>query len=251
MTGTHTPSATAHRWEEYDHHGGPPWGARGSSLTLGFPAWGTRSEKMSPHNSWLWKSMGLTLGEPEVCKKLRLCAIRACTKTHLLQVSVQRQQPKSYMKEIHWLILGCVPEGQGSAGMLFRFGGTGLCQFLNFCSPSTYLAQCWQMHLWLSPSTLLALFPHPRLNVNPLQLVLLQRTPNSGGLLGTPELPQQLQPDLIAIRARGQPLTLVHPQQSWPSQNGRAHAAHTENTPGAPGFCNQGALPFWAPRTPF
>ena len=101
-TGAHTPRAATHWWMEHGSHGGAPGGARASNLILGSPA-RTCSEKMSYYNSWLWKPTRLTLVEPEVCKKLKFCSRRGCTRTYLLEFLVQRQQPKSYI-ENDWLI---------------------------------------------------------------------------------------------------------------------------------------------------
>ena len=57
---THTPVVAIHKQKGYHNHGGPPWGMRGPSLMSGSPTWGTCTRKMSPHNVWLWKPVGLT-----------------------------------------------------------------------------------------------------------------------------------------------------------------------------------------------
>lgn len=76
-------------------------------------------------------------------------------------------------------------------------------------------------------------------------------TCNSGGLPGTPELPQQFQPGLTTIHARYQPLTLVHSQQSWLSQNRRTHATPVDDMPWAPDSWKEGKLHYQACRKPF
>ena len=49
------------KWEVKHNLRGPLQGVKGSSPILVFPVQGTCTENTSPHNVWLWKSMG----EPE------------------------------------------------------------------------------------------------------------------------------------------------------------------------------------------
>ena len=92
--------------------------------------------------SWLWKPTGLNsrraswraVGNQD-------CPWRAHSQTHLHQVSGQRQELAKYLghtRESHWLILGCVPEGQGSGGTFFGDESTGRHHF-----PFTLLPSCW------------------------------------------------------------------------------------------------------------
>lgn len=53
------------------------------------------------------------------------------------------------------------------------------------------------------------------------------------------ECPQQLKPGLTANCTRGHPCVPVCPEQAQPSHNRRTHTSHTEDTPGAPGSCDQ------------
>lgn len=62
---THTPSVATPKWECYLNYGGPPWGVRDLSTTLGSPAQGTCSKNTSLHNAWLWKPAGLKSGRVE------------------------------------------------------------------------------------------------------------------------------------------------------------------------------------------
>lgn len=75
------------KWEVDHSLRGPLQGVKGPSPILVFPVQGTCTEKTSPHNVWLWKSMG----EPEGWGKLRFLSWRSHTQTHLLWILAQRQ----------------------------------------------------------------------------------------------------------------------------------------------------------------
>ena len=52
--------AVTHKWEGCcNQPQRTPWGVRGTSPASGSPAQGASTEKMNPHNIWLWKSVEL------------------------------------------------------------------------------------------------------------------------------------------------------------------------------------------------
>ena len=75
------------KWEVKHNLRGPLQGVKGSSPILVFPVQGTCTENTSPHNVWLWKSMG----EPEGWGRRRFLSWRSHTQTHLLWILAQRQ----------------------------------------------------------------------------------------------------------------------------------------------------------------
>lgn len=102
--------------------------------------------------------------KPNVSWKLQLC----CVSMHV------------YLADEGGLSL--CPRRACPSSVIFCFCFCFFCFVFYFSSPSTYPAWWWQVHMWLSPSTLLALFPHSRLNVDPPQLVLLQSNLQLWGL---------------------------------------------------------------------
>ena len=98
----------SHRWEKCHKCGGPPWGARSSSLTLSTPALGPCTE-MSLHNIWLWKSAGLNSKRAETP-----LSKGPCTNALTLRPSTEAgvwKAPGPCVK-IYWLVLRHSPTEQ-------------------------------------------------------------------------------------------------------------------------------------------
>ena len=126
-------------------------------------------------------------------------------------------------------------EGQISSGTFSRDGSDGGPHFL-VNSPSTYLTQCWWVPLLslsinLPNTTCLTLaFPEYKLHATHPPLA------GSSNAVPTPGV---------------QPCTPAHLQHSWLNHNRRVHAAHTWDTPGAPGSGDQGGLHHWTSKDTF
>ena len=113
--------------------------------------------KTGLHNVWLWLGELEDIGNQD-------SALKGSMQKNPLALSPSSEAAiwkalRSYMKEIHWLILGHVLEGQGSVGIFSRY------------------RMCWWVSFLLSLSTLASISLPQHLPENSLQLVLHQRGP--------------------------------------------------------------------------
>lgn len=142
--------------------------------------------------------------------------------------------PGPLMKEVYWLILGLMLEGQGSVGIFSGNRSTmgAFCLTL-LLSSSPGIGKC---DFWLLPSTLLAPFTLPSCShTDPAH---------------PPCLPWQapLQSCSCHNIPGGHHQHTHSSHHFHPSHNRRVHVAYTGHTPGAPGPGDQGKLCFWVPH---
>ena len=76
--------------------------------------------KRSSHNVWLWKPAGLVSGRGRGLWETKALLLKgSCSDSLALSPSTEaaaQKAPGSKEKEVHWLVLGHVPEAQGDSG---------------------------------------------------------------------------------------------------------------------------------------
>lgn len=96
---------------------------------------GPAADGWAPQNVWLWKPMGAHVQEIHLFKCL-------CTDSLTPETSAKAalwQAPRLYGKEVHLLILKCLPEEQRPAHTLSRDGDTGR---NHFCAVPLLESRC-------------------------------------------------------------------------------------------------------------
>ena len=138
LVRTHTLSAVTHNQEGYHSLRVFPLRSTGSESYFRIPRPGDLHWE-APTRHGFKNRQGLCPEGLKGCGKSSLPLKGSLTDLH--QVSGQRQELAKYLghtRESHRLILGCVPEGQGSGGTFFGDESTGRHHF-----PFTLLPSCW------------------------------------------------------------------------------------------------------------
>lgn len=136
FTRNPTPDSVTHKREGSNKYGAYSWGVRGLSPTSGTPILGTCTREMSSQMSVFENQWGLHHGDPRIIgnwnSPLKVLTRRlTCPGTQ--HKNGRLEVPRPYVKEIHWVSLKCLPEGQRSIGALSLAKGTGA---HHFCSLS-------------------------------------------------------------------------------------------------------------------
>lgn len=136
LVTAHTPGVVAHRQEGHHNHG-CPLRSKGSVPHTGLPNPGDLHREDEPHNVRCWKPVGLTTGRARELWETGTPLVKgSCTDSLSLHLSTDEatwKVPGLYEKEICWLILGPVLEGQGSGKTSFRDRSAGACHFVMLC----------------------------------------------------------------------------------------------------------------------
>lgn len=140
IQNTANPQLATYKQEGYHNHDDllEKWGFQ---APLGAPQpRGLASGRWATIMSGFEKQQGLHIGYWEDCRKPRLCSLRTYIWTHSLHSIAEAIAWKacgSYKEEISWLLLGWVPEGQGSR---VTFSGDRSLSQCGFFVLSFYLA---------------------------------------------------------------------------------------------------------------